>query len=137
MIAYVDSSVLLRIVLNQPDSLPEWEKIRFSVSSELLRTESHRTLDRLWHSNELNDDEYREKRLGVEAILGRFELVPLNSNILSVAEEPLPVPLATLDALHLATALIVRSTGQQFTFATHDKMLARAAREMALQVIGT
>jgi uncharacterized protein len=136
LIAYLDSSVLLRIVLTQPDSLPEWNTIRIGISSELLRTESHRTLDRMWLHGELNDSEYRHKRRAVEALLNGFELVELDSNVLTVASAPLPVSLGTLDAIHLATALIVRST-RDFVFATHDKALARAAREMALDVIGT
>lgn len=135
MIAYIDSSVLLRIVLKQPEPLPEWQTIRFGISSELLRTESHRTLDRMWHQRELDDAEYRHKRRSIEALLDKFELLELNSNVLAVASAPLPVPLATLDAIHLATALIAGST-RQFIFATHDKMLGRAAREMSLQVIG-
>ena len=136
MIAYLDSSVLLRIVLTQPDPLPEWNTIRIGLSSELLRTESHRTLDRLWLHGELNDGEYRHKRRAVESLLNGFQLVALDSNVLAVASAPLPVALGTLDAIHLATALILRST-RDFVFATHDKALARAAREMALDVIGT
>ena len=46
MIAYVDSSVLLRVALAQPNALPEWRRIDRGVSSALLATESLRTLDR-------------------------------------------------------------------------------------------
>ncbi len=47
MIADVDSSVLLRLALGQPNSLPEWRQIDRGVSSALIATESLRTLDRL------------------------------------------------------------------------------------------
>lgn len=47
MIAYVDSSVLLRLALGQPDALPEWSRIERGVSSALVTPESLRTLDRL------------------------------------------------------------------------------------------
>jgi predicted nucleic acid-binding protein len=47
MIAYVDASVLLRVVLRQPNALPEWTQIEQGVSSALVATESLRTLDRL------------------------------------------------------------------------------------------
>src|SRR5438105_9503765 len=46
MIAYVDSSVLLRVALAQPNALPEWRRIDRGVSSALITTESLRTLDR-------------------------------------------------------------------------------------------
>ena len=47
MIAYVDSSVLLRVALGQPNSLPQWRQIDRGVSSALITTESLHTLDRL------------------------------------------------------------------------------------------
>ena len=39
MIAYVDSSVLLRIVLHQPNRLPAWESIERGVVSALVEVE--------------------------------------------------------------------------------------------------
>ena len=47
MIAYVDASVSLRVVLRQPNALPEWTQIDRGVASALVTTESLRTLDRL------------------------------------------------------------------------------------------
>ena len=49
MIAYVDSSALLRVLLNEPNAL-KWAAVTHAISSELLRVECHRTLDRLWHA---------------------------------------------------------------------------------------
>ena len=36
MIAYLDSSVILRLVLNEPNSLREWPDVRHGVTSALL-----------------------------------------------------------------------------------------------------
>ncbi len=47
MIAYVDSSVLLRIVLGQPGALHKWRAIKTAVSSRLAEVECLRALDRL------------------------------------------------------------------------------------------
>jgi predicted nucleic acid-binding protein len=42
-----------------------------------------------------------------------------------------------LDALHLATALIYRdNNGDEITFMTHDKELARIATAMGFSVVG-
>jgi predicted nucleic acid-binding protein len=47
------------------------------------------------------------------------------------------VPLGTLDAIHLATAIAWRdSSDASLVMATHDKALAVAARSVGLQVIG-
>jgi predicted nucleic acid-binding protein len=47
MIAYVDSSVLLRLVLRQPGALKEWSSVEEGVTSALTQVECLRTLDRL------------------------------------------------------------------------------------------
>ena len=47
MIAYLDTSALLRLVLGEPEALPELTSAQSLVSSELLAVESLRTIDRL------------------------------------------------------------------------------------------
>ena len=46
MNAYVDSSVVLRIVLGESGRLPAWRKLRRAISSQLVRIECLRTIDR-------------------------------------------------------------------------------------------
>src|SRR4029077_5426065 len=47
VIASLDSSVLLRILLRQPKGLREWRRITRGVSSAVAEVECMRTLDRL------------------------------------------------------------------------------------------
>ncbi len=47
MIAYIDTSALLRIVLREPGALEELRSYEALVSSELIAVESARTIDRL------------------------------------------------------------------------------------------
>lgn len=47
MIAYLDSSVLLRVILGQANALREWSAIEGGVVSALVEVECLRTLDRL------------------------------------------------------------------------------------------
>jgi hypothetical protein len=57
--------------------------------------------------------------------------------VLSRASEPLPLPLGTLDALHLATALLWQEqTGKDLVMATHDDTLALAARSFGIETLG-
>jgi hypothetical protein len=64
-------------------------------------------------------------------------LLPLNDWVLSKAEIACPVPLASLDSIHLATALLWREKhGDDFLFATHDGELGLAAKAYGLNVIG-
>jgi hypothetical protein len=63
--------------------------------------------------------------------------VLLRPPVLSRASEPMPVPLRTLDALHLATALTWRDRmGSLPTLATHDPALALAGQAFGFDVQG-
>lgn len=70
-------------------------------------------------------------------LLEAGDLVLLRRRILARACEPLPTPLGTLDALHLATALTWREQSDQpLVMATHDGGLASAARAFDFTVLG-
>lgn len=111
------------------------------VSSALAGVECHRTLDRLSQQGVLDPRTLRIKRSETNVILKRIELIPISDAILDVASDPLPAPLGTLDAIHLASALafrtMQRADERPIAFATHDRVLARAARAMHFDVIGS
>ena len=137
LIAYIDSSVLLRIVLRQPNALPNWESIDVVMSSTLLHLEVTRTLDRLWIQRELTNEELESKTALAGRVLNRLITLDLDQRVVDFAAQPLPRPLGTLDALHLATAILYRQIRfATLVMATHDKSLARAARAMHFEVIG-
>ena len=137
MIAYVDASVLLRVVLGQPNALPEWTQIDRGVSSALITPESLRTLDRLRVRAQLSDSELAPRRQAVLAVLASLELVEIDGTVLDRAAQPMPTELGTLDAIHLASALLFReSTGEELMMATHDRALALGAQAHGIRVIG-
>jgi predicted nucleic acid-binding protein len=140
VIAYLDSSVLMRIILAEPNPLVEWPDLHGGVSSALLAVEGFRTFDRLWHRNELTEEELAAKRETFRTFLGRLDIRTLDQNVLDTASQPLPTSLTTLDAIHLATAILYRAAQpdneRPILFATHDNQLATAARAMHFEVIG-
>ena len=106
MTAYVDASVLLRVALRQPDSLPDWKRINRGVSSALILTECLRTLDRLKLRARLPDSEVAIRRATILSLVASLEIVEIDSVILNRAGQPMPTELGTLDAIHLATAIL-------------------------------
>lgn len=137
MIAYVDSSVLLRKVLRQPDALREWKAIRAGVGSALVETECLRTLDRLRLRTKLPDRDLARRREAVFRLLESMELIEVTAPVLARAAQPLPTELGTLDAIHLATALLwSERAGTGLVMATHDHTLGTAARACGMTVIG-
>lgn len=137
MIAYLDSSVLLRIVLGQGNALKEWQGIEQGIASALLEVECLRTLDRLRLAQGLGDDEVAVRREVVFRLIEAMEVVEITRPVLARAAQPLPTSLGTPDAIHLATALLWRElTGADLAMATHNGALATAAKASGLRVFG-
>lgn len=137
MIAYLDTSALLRLVLREPDAIEELRACEALVSSELIAVESLRTIDRLRLQGALSTEDAASRRETATEWLEAVDLVLLQRPILARASEPFPIPLGTLDALHLSTALVWQDRmGQALVMATHDRDLALAARSFGFDVRG-
>jgi predicted nucleic acid-binding protein len=123
---YLDTSVLGRVLLDEPDTpairreLGHFER---HVSSGLLSVELHRL-------------GLRENMLAlVSELLSGKVLIPVDAEILTAAETIAPPTVATLDAIHLATAVSLSSAGQLDALMTYDKQLATGAREHGIEVL--
>lgn len=137
MIAYVDSSVVLRLVLGQPGPLREWADIRRGIACGLIEVECLRTIDRIRLLGHLDVRAAAERSEAVHRVLGELELIDLTPALLRRAARPLAVPLASLDAIHLAAAELWREIhGPELVMATHDEELALAARAGGFRVAG-
>lgn len=137
MIAYVDSSVLLRLALGRPDALAEWPRIDTGISSAIAEVECLRSLDRLRLKAGLSDETVAQRRQAVYRLLESMEIAEVTSSVLARAGQPFPTAIRTLDAIHLATALLWKEqNGKELTMATHDRALAVAASAMGVRVIG-
>ncbi|HWW61931.1 MAG TPA: type II toxin-antitoxin system VapC family toxin [Thermoanaerobaculia bacterium] len=140
MIAYLDTSVVLRIVLMEPAPLEEWHELTTGISSVLLRVESHCSLRRLHVGGRINALEYARMQRDVDAITDRLDHVDLTPETLDLATSDWPKALTTLDSIHLASATLYRQSQPPdeppVFFATHDLKLAEAARAMNFRVLG-
>lgn len=136
MKVYVDTSVILRVILGERGRLTEWSRITEAVTSEIARVECLRALDRLRLAGAMPDRELARRRASALDVLGAFDLVRVNRAVLERAAEPYPTLVRTLDAIHVASALLVRARAPSLRFATHDADLGVAARAVGLTVIG-
>jgi hypothetical protein len=93
MTVSVDSSVLLRIVLGVPGALPSWRRITQPVSSEVVRLECLRTIDRARATRRIRDEEVAERRAAIFEHVESFALVKLDSRVLERAADPFPTAL--------------------------------------------
>lgn len=71
----------------------------------------------------------------VRAWLSRLALVELVPPVLARATEPFPLPVRTLDALHLASMVFLRTRGLAVCLATYDVRQAGVAQAMGFEVV--
>jgi hypothetical protein len=75
-----------------------------------------RTIDRARIRLGLDDEEIALRRGAVLEQLDAFELIPLDPAVVERAAEPFPTVVGTLDALHLASALLARAELPHFAW---------------------
>lgn len=137
MTGYLDSSILLRMVLGEAGALPNLGFAQRAVSSRLIEAECLRTLDRVRLQGRVDPHDLAARQVQLLRWLEEIDQIAVDDDVLRRVRRPLPVPLGTLDAIHLATAeRVLEFDGAPLTLATHDNQLALAARSLGLPVIG-
>jgi predicted nucleic acid-binding protein len=136
MTVYIDTSVILRRLLNEPRQVPGWGKWKVAYASRIWLTEAQRTVDRLRLEGRLDDENVARMREDIRQVHAALHIVPVSEDILTRAGEPFPTTLGTLDAIHLASALAVHAEVELDRFLTHDRSLAVAATSMGFAVEG-
>ena len=85
----------------------------------------------------LSEEAIAIRREAIFRLLEGLEVIELTHPVLARAAQPLPTTLGTLDAVHLATALMWNEqTRENLVMATHDTALALAAKASGLSVVG-
>lgn len=137
---YFDASAILRVILGQEPALKDWDQIELGVSNEIVRVECARTFERMRLERKFSDAVLQQKRATATDFLSALELVAVDAPVLARAAQPFPTHVATLDAIHLATAVLFQDalppSSPPLLFATHDLQLARAARALHFEVLG-
>jgi predicted nucleic acid-binding protein len=126
VVIYLDSSVALAAVLTelrQPSEALWTERL---LSSRLLEYEVWNTI----FAKGMGDTHRGE----IAAMLRKIDLVELSRDCLQRALRPYPVPVRTLDSLHLATMAHLREQGEEVEFASYDKRLLATAGALGIPI---
>ena len=142
-IGYVDSSVILRIVLKQSGAEEGLLSFARLITSRLTRVECLRVLNRFFLEEQLSAESYAAAQQRLKFLLKGIAIIKLVPEIMELAEAPMSTPISTLDALHLATALYYRESGglksgEEHTLLviTHDQQMGRGAATLGFSVLG-
>lgn len=122
--AYLDASAIVKLVLDEPESLSllrwyhESERV---VTSRIGVVETRRAVRRREHDP-----------VHLTAVIDRLEVFELDAEVDHRASGIAPSSLRTLDAIHIATALAIQEVD---AFVTYDDRQVDAARSVGLQVV--
>lgn len=125
MVIYLDSSVFLAWVFGEPrrPSAAFWTQHRF-ISSRLLAYEAWTRVNARTFPTQV--------AVGMREALAVVGLVDLTPEVLSRALQPFPLPLRTLDALHLATMHHLAKRVPGIQLASYDRRMNDAATALGL-----
>ncbi|MFP4563340.1 MAG: PIN domain-containing protein [Spirochaetia bacterium] len=106
MVGYLDSSVLLRHILVGDTAIHHIQAMSRVVSSEFLEIECRRIIHRYRIEGYLGDEGFITAVERLEGILSAVSLLAFSPKVKKLAMGSFPVSVKTLDAVHLASALV-------------------------------
>ena len=122
---YIETSVALAHIFLESTSPPAALWAEDLVSSRLLVYE----IWTLMHARHL------ASRVEIaRTLLDQVDLIDLSDAVLQRALDPFPVPLRTLDALHLSTVDYLRADGHVIELASYDKRILAGARALGIPI---
>ena len=132
---YLDASALVKLVIEEPET----SQLRTAVSgradivsSLISRVELARALQRVTAAGRVSSRQLQVLRERAEQAFARLGLLPIDDQVVRLAQSVEPTSLRSLDAIHLATAL---SIGTVEAVITYDNRLAKASVRNGLSVL--
>lgn len=111
MITYVDTSTLIKLVVDEPGSdlaARIWEAADALVAVRLVEVEARATLAAALRSGRLTTAQHRRAMKVLTELLGQVDLVEITAELVTAAARLAEVhALRGYDAVHLAAALFV------------------------------
>lgn len=138
MTLYAESSAVLAWLLGEQHSADVRAELAAAdrvVASELTLVECDRVLHRATALGELREAAASERRSILAAAAAHWDLMKLDAEVIERARRPFPAdPIRTLDALHIASALLAHYALPDLELLTLDHRIRRVAQELGISV---
>jgi hypothetical protein len=135
---YVESSAVLAWLLDEASApaVRQWlVSAEAIVASDLTLIECDRVLLRAAALGELTEAEAADRRAHLTMAASHWHVLRLAPEIVERARQPFPgEPIRTLDAIHLASALVARSAVAGLELLSLDDRIRKAAGRVGLRV---
>lgn len=134
MTLYAESSAVLSWLLDEPGSPGVRERLAKAdvvLTSDLTLIECERVLIRAAVLGELTEAEAANRRGHLTAAATHWHLLRISGEIVDRSRQPFPgEPIRTLDAIHLASALVARSAAPGLELLALDERIRTTARKL-------
>jgi predicted nucleic acid-binding protein len=138
---YAESSAVLAWLLDE-DSAAEVRRLLgaqdYIVASDLTLIECDRVLIRAAVLGELTEADGADRRRHLTEASAHWQILRTSPEIVDRARRPFPgEPIRTLDAIHLASALVARAAVDGLKLLSLDDRVRRAASALGLEILPT
>ncbi len=139
MSLYAESSAILSWLLDEPaaDAVRQiLGTAEIIVTSDLTLIECDRVLLRAQTLGELNEVEVADRRSRLVVASAHWQILRISAEVVGRAREPFSGdPIRTLDAIHLASALVGRTAVAGLVMLSLDDRIRNAAKKLGFGVV--
>ena len=139
MNVYAESSAVLAWLLGESDGEDARDQLsaaRLVLTSDLTLIECDRVLHRAMALGELSAAEAAERRALVAVAAEHWIVQAMDREVVERARRSFPrEPIGTLDAIHLATALITRDLVTELQLLSLDERIRRSAADLGFEIV--
>lgn len=139
MLLYAESSAVLAWLLGEDRGVEVAEALAGSsgvIASDLTLVECERVLIRAWSAGSITETELADQSAALAQISTHWTRLRLDETVVERARRPFPIePIRTLDALHLASALVARSVAPGLHVLTLDQRVRENAERLGFAAV--
>jgi uncharacterized protein with PIN domain len=136
---YAESSAVLAWLLDE-DSAPEVRRhlatAKLIVASDLTLIECDRVLTRAFELGELSEGEAADRHAHLAVAAAHWHVMRIAPEVVDRSRQPFPAePIRTLDAIHLASALLGRANVAGLKLLSLDERIRKSATGLGFELL--
>lgn len=139
MSLYAESSAVLAWLLDEPAGTVVRQTLAKAdavLASDLTLIECDRVLHRATALGELTEAEAADRRAHLATAAAHWHVLRIGPEVVDRARQPFPGdPIRTLDAMHLASALVARSAVAGLALLSLDDRIRGIGRKLGLTIL--
>jgi predicted nucleic acid-binding protein len=136
---YAESSAVLSWLLDEESSAEVRRLLAAQdvvIASDLTLIECDRVILRAAAVGELTEGEAAERRAHLTEASSHWQILRISPEVVDRARSPFPgEPIRTLDAIHLASALVARAAVPGLKLLSLDDRVRRVARAIGIELL--